>query len=54
MGQIVFCTMMSYMGMSIAKKGAMLQAPPIGFIHVDSYHKVQPTIVTVAIINFDC
>ena len=38
-GQILPCTMMSYMCM-LTYKGAMLQAPPIGFVHADSYHKV--------------
>ena len=52
MGQILLCIMMSYMCM-LTYKGAMLQAPPIGFVHADSYHQVQP-IVTVAITNFDC
>ena len=51
-GQILPCIMMSYMCM-LTYKGAMLQAPPIGFVHADSYPQVQP-IVTVAIINFDC
>ena len=54
MGQILLCIMMSYINMCmLTYKGAMLQAPPIGFVHADSYHQVQP-IVTVAISNFDC
>ena len=40
-GQILPCIMMSYMCM-LTYKGAMLQAPPIGFVHADSYHKVHP------------
>ena len=51
-GQTLPCIMMSYVCM-LTYKGAMLQAPPIGFVHADSYHKVHP-VVTVAIINFDC
>ena len=40
-GQILPCIMMSYMCM-LTYKGALLQAPPIGFVHADSYHKVHP------------
>ena len=41
MRHILPCIMMSYMCMLIYK-GAMLQAPPIGFVHADSFHKVRP------------
>ena len=55
MGQILPCIMMSYMCM-LTYKGAMLQAPPIGFAKLRTCRFVSQSapVVTVAIINFDC